>query len=80
MLTTTLTTPGMAITNGTPTRTSIIRIPVTTQLISGTKELDGVLKQEILLQSLIQIHILKVHITTTILWDGDTVAKATGIE
>ena len=77
-LTTIHTTIGMAITNGTNTRVFTIRTPATTLQTNITKEPDGVLKLVILLQSSIQILILKVHITTMIPWDGDMVAKATG--
>lgn len=49
---------------------------------NGTKEQDGALKRVILLQSLIQTHILKVHTTITIQWDGkeEIITKATGTE
>lgn len=79
-LTTTLITTGMAITNGTLIRIFTTRIQATIQQINGTKEPDGVFKKVILLQSLIQIHILKVHTTITIVWDGEQVTRVTGIE
>jgi hypothetical protein len=66
MLDTTLITPGITITNGTLIRIFTIRTPVTMQTENGTKELDGALTRVILLQSLIQTHILKVHTTITI--------------
>ena len=80
MLTTTLITTGMAITNGTLIRTFTIKTLATMQTINGTKELDGAFKKVILLQSLIQTHILKVHTTITIVLDGKQVTRLTGIE
>ena len=53
--------------DGTLTAIYMIKIRVyITQLTSGTKTMVGALKKVILLQSLTQILISKVHITTTI--------------
>lgn len=81
MLTIILTIAGIMITNGTPIKRFTIRTLDIIQLINGTRGLDGVLKLVLLLQSLIQIHILKVHITITIILDGNTgIIKLTGTE
>jgi len=80
MLITTLIITGTAITNGILIRTSTTKIQATIQTINGTKEPDGVLKLVILLQSLIQTHILKAHTTITIVLVGEQVTRLTGIE